>query len=152
MKKWLIAALLIVLAILIAVSVFLVVRFLAVYDETEPDTTKETAASSDIAGYAMEQWPDYQISYDPASDVLTLSKETALNYESACAYGGSVYEGELAPATFRQDAASIALDVAARCGRPALTVTLCYLSSDGKPIFTVDSGGSVWTCWETEKP
>lgn len=149
MKKWLIAALLIFLAVLIAVSVFLVVRFFDLYSATQQDATEETQQSADIEAYVNEHWPGYEAAYDPASNVLTLSRETALSYDAACAYGGSVYEGELAPVTFQQDAASIALDVAAHCGRSSLSVTLCYLSSDGKAIFTVSSGGEVWTCWET---
>ena len=148
MKKWLIAALLIFLALLVAVSVFLVVRFLKLYGTTQQDVKEETQQSADIEAYVNEHWSGYEAAYDPASNVLTLSRETALPYDAACAYGGSVYEGELAPETFQQDAASIALDVAAHCGRSNLSVTLCYVSSDGKPIFTVSSGGEIWTCWE----
>lgn len=152
MKKWLIAALLVFLAVLIAVSVFLVVRFLDLYGATQQDAAEETQQSADIEAYVNEHWPGYEAAYDPASNVLTLSRETALSYEAACAYGGSVYEGELAPETFQQDAASIALDVAAHCGIASLSVTLRYVSSDGSPIFTVSSGGEIRTCWDAAEP
>ena len=152
MKKWLIGALLIFLAVLIALGVFLVSRFLSLYGETQTDATETAAQSEEIVAYTKEHWPEYEPVYDPASGVLTLSKETALTYEDACAYGGSVYKDELAPETFRTSAAYIAFDIAARCGAPDLSVTLSYRSADGKPIFTVGSGGEVWTCWETEGP
>lgn len=152
MKKWLVAALLIFLALLIAVSVFLIVRFLSLYGEMRQDATAPTEQRADVEAYVTAHWHGYDASYDAASCVLTLSKVTQLRYEEACAYGGSVYEGALAPETFQQNAASIALDVASHCAIPSLSVTLCYLSSDGKPIFTVSSGGSVWTCWETNEP
>ncbi len=150
MKKWLIAALLLFLAVLIGVSAFLLVRFLSLYNSMQTDATEEPAQNADLIAYVKEHWSAYEPLYDPAANVLTLSQDTALDYEAACAYGSSVYTDELAPETFRQDAASIARDVAARCGVPSLSVTLCYLSSDGKPIFTVSSGGAVWTCWSNE--
>ena len=152
MKKWLIAALLIFLAVLIALGVFLIVRFLSLYGSMQTDETEATAQSADIVAYAKEHWSDYDPVYDPAAGVLTLSKTTAMTYDAACAYGGSVYTDELAPETFQQNAASIAFDVAAHCGAPSLSVTLCYRCTDGQPIFTVSSGGEIWTCWETDAP
>lgn len=152
MRKWLIAALLIFLALLIAVGVFLIVRFLSLYGEMQTDATEATAQSADIVSYAKEHWSAYDPAYDPATCILTLSKKTALTYDAACVYGGSVYADELAPETFQNDAASIALDVAAHCGVSSLSVTLCYLSEDGKPIFTVGSGGEIWTCWAQNEP
>lgn len=153
MKKWLIAALLILLAaILILLAVFLILRFCSIYSSMQTDATEAPAQKTDIISYVKEHWSAYEPAYDPETGVLTLSKETALTYDAACAYGGNVYEGDLAPQTYQQDAASIAIDVAAHCSAPSLSVTLCYLSSDGKPIFTVGSGGEVWTCWETNGP
>ncbi len=167
MKKWLIAALLIFFAILIAVTAFLLVRFLSLYGEAQTDGAatgeRGSAAPSDASGnaeqgsdivrYAKEHWSGYDdITFDPASGVLTLSKKTAMDFDAACAYGGSVYEGALAPETYRQTAQMIALDVGTQFQHSSLSVTLCYLSADGTPIFTVDSGGSVWTCWETKEP
>ena len=150
MKKWLIAALLIFLAALIALGVFLIARFVSVYSETQTEATE--TRSEDIEAYVEEHWSNYDASYHPATHVLTLTQKTTLTYEAACVYGGSVYEGELAPQTYQHDAASIALDVASHCGVSALSVTLCYLSSEEKPIFTVSSGGDIWTCWETNEP
>ncbi|MBQ3356747.1 MAG: hypothetical protein IJG45_06505 [Oscillospiraceae bacterium] len=152
MKKWLIAALLIFLALLIAVSVFLIVRFLSIYGDSQKTAETETAQGADIEAYVTEQWPGYRAAYDRASGILTLSKDTPLSYDDACAYGGSVYEGELAPETFQRDVSSIALDVASHCGVSSLTATLCYLSTDEKPIFTVSSSGEIWTCWNTTEP
>lgn len=153
MKKSLIAAVLVILfsVILLTVAIFLIVG--AAQQKAAEEPTQESAQGPDsIITYVKENWSGYQPLYDPATNVLTLSRETAMDYEAACAYGGSVYEGDLAPETFRQNAASIALDVSAHCSEPSLSVTLCYLSSDGKPIFTVSSGGEIWTCWETGEP
>lgn len=147
MKKRLIAALLILLALLIAVGVFLIVRFLSLYGGMQKEAAQESTRSADVEAYVKEHWPGYEASYDDTTRTLTLSKETQLDYDAACAYGGSVYTDSLAPETFRHDAASIALDVSAHCDVPTLSVTLCYLSADGTPIFTVSSSGDVWTCW-----
>lgn len=152
MKKRLIAALLIFLALLIALSVFLIVRFLSLYNDMQQDEAAGNEQSADVDAYVKEHWSGYESDYDPAARVLTLSRKTEMTYDAACAYGGSVYEGDLAPETFRQNAASIALDVATHCGTSSLSVTLCYLSTDGKPIFTVSSGGEIWTCWQTNEP
>ena len=152
MKKRLIAALLIVLALLIAVGVFLIVRFLSLYSDMQQDVATETEQSADIEAYVKEHWTGYEPSYDPDSCVLTLSKDTAMTYDAACAYGGSVYKDELAPETFRTNVAYIAFDIAAHCDVPSLSVTLSYRSTDGKPIFTVGSDGEIWTCWDTDGP
>lgn len=150
MKKWLIAALLLFLALLIALGVFLIVRFVSLYAETQTEATE--AQSVDIEAYVTEHWEGSTPTYDALSGILTLTRRTAMTYDAACAYGGSVYEGELAPETFQADAAAIALDVASHCGVPSLTVTLCYLSSDEAPILMVSSSGEIWTCWETKEP
>lgn len=150
MKKSLIVAVLIILfsVILLIVAVFLLVGT-AQQNAAEDPTQAPAQGPESIIAYVKENWPGYEPLYDPAANILTLSRETAMDYEAACAYGGSVYEGDLAPETFRQSAASIAFDVATNCNEPSLSVKLCYLSSDGKPIFTVSSGGEIWTCWET---
>lgn len=152
MKKWLIAALLIFLAVLIAVSAVLILRFVALYSSRQSGAAQETENSADIEAYVNKNWSDYDCSYDPASHVLTMTKKVSMLYDDACAYGGSVYTDELAPETFQKDAASIALDISAHCSAPSVSVTLCYLSSDEEPIFTVGSSGDIWTCWDTEAP
>ncbi len=164
MKHGLTAALLFFFAVLIAVAVFLIIQFFSILDSSQPDAAETPVQSSDaqpaeeasqnarIVEYTKEHWQDYNVSYDPAANELTLSKETAMDHEAACAYGGSVYEGKSAPETYLQTVQIIAIDVSAHCDSPGLSATLCYLSSDGKPIFTVSSGGEIWTCWESEDP
>ena len=147
MKKWMIAALLISLALLIAAVILLIVIGGGANSSAAEESVDDTATG--IVNYTKEHWPGYDnVTYDPASGVLTLSKKTSMDYDTACAYGGSGYE----PETYRQIAAMIALDVAAQCSSPSLSATLCFLSTDGKPIFTVGSGGEIWTCWETSEP
>ncbi|MBO2527923.1 MAG: hypothetical protein CW335_07115 [Clostridiales bacterium] len=152
MKKWPIAALLILLVVLIAVSAVLILRFVTLYSSRQSDAPQEAEKSADIEAYVKENWSGYDCSFDSASQVLTLTQNTPMLYDDVCTYGGSVYSDDLAPESFQHDAASVAIDVASHCNAPSLSVTLCYLSSDNKPIFTVSSDGDIWTCWKTEAP
>lgn len=102
----------------------------------------------DAAAYASAHWPRYEVSYDPAAQVLSLTQKAEISYANACAFGGNVYTQELAPESFLTEVRAIAADVATNCKIPALTVSLSYLSTDGIPIFTVCSDGSVSSCWE----
>ena len=147
MKKWMIAVIAIVLVLLFTLSASLIVYFIGLAESTD--------SSGDIEGeyeaveeYAARVWPNYASDYDAANQILTLSYETAMTYENACSYGGSVYTDELAPETYLDQVRSIAIDVIAHCGGSSVNVVLQYTSSDGKPVFTVCSDGTIWTCWE----
>lgn len=143
MKKWLIVCVAAALVLLLAVGVFLTVRFLGLYRDSQ-DATEPSAALS-VADYAQAYLTDYDANY--SDGVLTLTKQAALSYEEACKHGASIYEGELAPDTYLPQVRSILLDVAAKCGISGLTVVLQYESSDGEVVFSVSSDGTVQTCW-----
>lgn len=145
MKKRLIIAAAIILVVLIAVCVFLGVKFLSLYRSA--GDTESAAQKLSVQDYAAQKLPEFDCAYDEAAGALTLSRSVSLSYDDACAIGGKVYVDELAPETYLPQARSISLDVEAQCGR-TVTVVLCYRSTDGKPIFTVSSGGEIWTCWE----
>lgn len=147
MKKWLIAAIAIVLVLLLALSVFLIIYFIGLAESTEPSADNEVEYEA-VEEYVAKVWPNYESDYDSENQILTLSYETTMTYENACSYGGSVYTDELAPETYLDQVRSIAIDVIAHCGCRSLNVILQYTSSDGKPVFTVCSDGSIWTCWE----
>lgn len=142
MKKRLIACILIVLALLIAVGIFLTVRFLRLYQE---QNATEPPAVLSVSEYAAAYLSAYDAQY--ADGTLTLTKQTALTYEDACRHGADIYEGDLAPETYLPQVLSILADVASKCGVSGLTVVLQYESSDGEVIFTVCSDGTVQTCW-----
>lgn len=145
MKKGLVIAVAVILVVLIAACVILGVRFLSVYrSATGGETTAQTLPVQD---YAAQKLPEFECAYDEAAKTLTLSRSSSLSYDDACAFGGKVYVDELAPETYLAQARSIALDVEAQCGS-RVTVVLCYTATDGKPIFTVSSGGEIRTCWE----
>lgn len=146
MKKWLILAVAIILVILLTVGVFLCIRFVSLYRETQE--TESTAQSLSVEEYAAQKLPEFAREYDRKTNTLTLSRVSSLSYEDACSIGGKVYVDELAPETYLNQARSIDLDITAQCRSGALTVVLCYLSTDGEPIFTVSSEGDIWTCWE----
>lgn len=147
MKKWMIALIAIVLVLLLTLSVFLIVYIIKLAEST--DTTAQTEVSyEDIETYAANHWPDYVCDYDSDTQILTLSHETTMSYDNACSYGGNVYTDELAPETYLNQVRSIAIDVISHCGNSSVNVILEYESSDGKPIFSVNSDGSIWTCWE----
>ncbi|MGN1306333.1 MAG: hypothetical protein ACI4V3_01535 [Faecousia sp.] len=146
MKKWLIIAVAIILVVLLTAGVFLCIRFISIYRETQE--TESTAQSLSIEEYAAQKLPEFVREYDRKTNTLTLSRVSSLSYEDACSIGGKVYVDELAPETYLNQARSIDLDITAQCRSGALTVVLCYLSTDGEPIFTVSSEGNIWTCWE----
>ena len=146
MKKWLIPLIAGVVILLIALCVFLIVRFvslsssLAETDATPPET-------SDLEAYAAEHWPQYSPEYDAAAQTLILTRKTQLSYEQACRIGANIYSDSTAPETYLDDASAIALNLISQYDCPALTVDLTFLSTDGEAIFTVSSDGSVETCW-----
>lgn len=146
MKKWLIIAVAIILVVLLTAGVFLCIRFVSIYRETQE--TESTAQSLSVEEYAAQKLPEFVREYDRKTNTLTLSRVSSLSYEDACSIGGKVYVDELAPETYLGQARSIDLDITAQCRSGALTVVLCYLSTDGEPIFTVSSEGDIWTCWE----
>ena len=146
MKKWLILAVAIILVVLLTVGVFLCIRFVSIYRETQE--TETTAEQYSVEEYAALKLPEFAREYDRKTNTLTLSRVSALSYEDACSFGGNIYVDELAPETYLDQARSIDLDITAQCRSGALTVVLCYLSTDREPIFTVSSEGDIWTCWE----
>lgn len=143
MKKWLIVCLLAALALLLAVGVFLTVRFLGLFQSGQEAT--EPSAALSVEDYAQTYLTGYTAQLD--GQTLTLTKPAGLTYAEACKHGGSIYEGELAPETYLPQVQSIALDIAAKCGMRGVSVILQYESSDGEAIFSVSSDGTVQTCW-----
>ena len=148
MKKWLVAAILIVLTVLIAVSVFLVLRFYSIYSSLDSSDPEPSTQQTDVEAYISPLWPAFTCEYSDGS--LTMAQTTTISYSGALSYGKEVYSDDLAPETYLSDAVAIAADVASHCGVSA-EVTFRFLSFDGEPIFTVCSDGTIWTCWGAEK-
>ena len=151
MKKWLVAAILIVLVVLIAASVFLVLlvlRFYSIYSSMESSDPEPSTQQTDVEAYIATLWPAFTCEYSDGS--LTMTQTTTISYAGALSYGKEVYSDDLAPETYLSDAVAVAADVASHCGVSA-EVTFRFLSSDGEPIFTVCSDGTIWTCWGAEK-
>lgn len=146
MKKWLILAVAIIIVVLLTVGIFLCIRFVSIYRETQ--AAESTAQSLSVEEYAAQALPEFVCDYDRKANTLTLSRTSSLSYDEACSIGAKVYVDELAPETYLIQARSIDLDITAQCRVGALTVVLRYLSTDGEPIFTVSSEGDIWTCWE----
>ena len=148
MKKWLIAAILVVLAILVAVSIFLILRFYDIYSSMENSDTEAATLQTDVESYIVPLWPSFTCEYSEGA--LTMTQATTISYTGALSYGKEVYCDDLAPETYLSDAVTIATDIASHCGVSA-EVTFRFLSSDGEPIFTVSSDGTIWTCWGAEE-
>ena len=144
MKKIIIPLVVLVLVLIIGVSAFLIIQFTGL---TSSDTPTEQE-SIQLEEYVQEHWPDFEAHYDAESKTLTLSQVTKLTYESACVNGSSIYSNELAPATYLPQARSIAIDLMGSCNTSGINVILSYESTDGMPIFTVNSNGETWACWE----
>lgn len=148
MKKWLIAAILIVLTVLIAVNILLFLRFYSIYSSMESSDPEPSTQQTDVEAYIATLWPAFTCEYSDGS--LTMTQTTTISYAGALSYGKEVYCDDLAPETYLSDAVAVAADVASHCGVSA-RVTFRFLSSDGEPIFTVCSDGTIWTCWGAEK-
>lgn len=149
MKKWMIAVIACVVLALLLFCGYLTVHFIILYSSyTGGNSSEETLF--DVQAYASENWPQFQASYDSVSQTLTLSKNTQMSYENACSYGSVVYANELAPETYLNDVATIAHDIRTNCGCDGLTVILSYCSTEGTPVFTVSSDGSISVCWQEE--
>ena len=148
MKKWLVAAILIVLVVLIAASVFLVLRFYSIYSSLDSSDPEPSTQQTDVEAYIAPLWPAFTCEYSDGS--LTMTQTTTISYAGALSYGKEVYCDDLAPETYLSDAVAVAADVASHCGVSA-RVTFRFISSDGEPIFTVCSDGTIWTCWGAEK-
>ncbi len=145
MKKCLFALLAVVLVLLIALSAFLIVRFVSLASgEASPEQAYD---KEKIEAYAKEHWPQYEADFHEESLCLSLSKTSSLSYEAACQIGGSVYSDSTAPETYLDAAAAIALSLRSEFGG-GLQVKLTFLSTDGQAIFAVSSRGDITTCWE----
>ena len=77
-----------------------------------------------------------------------MTMHSTMDYETACARGGSVYSGELAPESYLDTVRIVALEIASACDLQKLNVTMQCISSDEKTVFTVSSDGAVWCCWD----
>lgn len=150
MKKRLIVLIAAVLAALLGLSVWLCVRFIALYREKTDLPDASTEGVTDVVSYARENWPGYRAEYDEVHFLLTLRYPVSISYDEACSFGQNVYCDENAPETYLNEAAMIALAVRSECGVAELHVRLCYDSSDGKTIFYAGSDGTVWSCWGGE--
>lgn len=147
MKKWLVAAIVAFLVILITVGAVLIVHFISLYREV--NQSSPTAELRAVQEYAEEMLPDYIAhEYNAETQTLTLKRASELSYDDACAIGGNIYCDELAPQTYLAQVQLHALDIASHCDCSNLTVVLCVVSTEGKPIFTVSSGNEIWMCWE----
>ena len=63
MKKWLIAAIAIVLVLLLALSVFLIIYFIGLAESTEPSADNEVEYEA-VEEYVARVWPNYESDYD----------------------------------------------------------------------------------------
>ncbi len=145
MKKWIYISLAIVLVLLIALSVFLLIRFFSL--ASEENSEKSDYDTGKIEAYAREHWPQYEAEFLEETLCLRLSKTASLSYEDACRIGGAVYSDSTAPETYLDAVAAIALSLRSEFGS-GIQVKLVFLSTDGQEIFTVSSRGDIVTCWE----
>ena len=140
MKKWLIAAVIFVIIIMVAVTVFAVIKL-------APLGSKEEAVSEGILSpesYAREHYPDYNVIYDAGQKLLILEKKTDFSMSSA----SSIYADD---DTYTVQVRILALDILDACGDPEIEVLLRYLSKDGEPMYSVSSLGPIVRYWEKDK-
>ena len=139
MKKWLIAAAVFVLIIVVFLTVFIVIKLAPFGAKEEPSSG--TAAFP--AEYAQKNYPDYQSSYDPEQKLLTLKKQTDFSLASASA----IYTDDK---TYATQVRLLALDILAACDDPEIEVVLQYVSRDGEPMYSISSTGRIIRYWEED--
>lgn len=132
------------LTVLLIIAVTAIVLFVQLY----PNGTQETSAtqSTDILSYVQEHW---QLDGGEYKDgILTIRKSFDITYEQACKLGGNIFTDDLAPESYLSLVATLAADLETNFEVPPKLVLLCYCSSDGQTIFSVNSRGEIATCWE----
>lgn len=144
MKKVLILFAVCFAALLIVLSVFLLIRFAALA-QTEDSPAAQLPSVED---YARQNYPEFSCAFDGAC--LTLSSKTQMTYETACSVGASIYCDELAPETYLPQVRAIRADLISACEPERLLVRLVYLSSEGETIWSIDTDGTIFTCWKAE--
>lgn len=147
MKKWILIGVVFLILLLLVIFFIFGTRFFALY-ATMDGNSAPVPPSSAVEEYIRTHWPQYGYSYESASQVLTLSRQTEMDIETARSVGGKVYVDALAPETYLENVSAIAVDVISHCDCPELTVYLMYTSLDGECIFSVSSSGAIYTCWE----
>lgn len=151
MRKTTIILTLLVIFALIAVSVYFCIEFFVLYrDASETnEPAQSTKAQTDIEAFVLENWDVADTEYD--GKTLTLYRTYPLSYAQACELGGNIFTGDLAPESYLPFAATVAADISSRFGPPVPVIVLAYRSEDGEVIFSADSQGSLYTCWNTEE-
>ncbi len=149
MKKTTIILTLLVVFALIAVSVYFCIEFFVLYrGASEPNELPQTSkAATDLEAFVLEKWDVESTDYD--GQCLTLYRSYPLSYAQACELGGNIFTGELTPESYLPFAATVAADVSSQFGPPVPIVVLAYRSEDGEVIFSADSEGNIFTCWNT---
>lgn len=147
MKKHIWVCVIAAVILLLALTGFLLTRFLNLYRNDAE--TESGADAQNVLSYARENWGSYHMVYDPELTLLTLTKQTSTSYDSACRFGGEVYTDALAPESFLPEVRLIAADVAATCDVPGLEVLLQYTAESDEVIFSVHSDGTIFHCWDS---
>lgn len=139
MKKWLIIAAVFVLAVVIGVTIFVVVKF-ASLDKTAETTVAPAAPEA----YAKKHYPEYDITYMPEQKLLILEKKRDFSLDRA----PGIYTDD---SIYITQVRILAVDILAACDDPEIEVVLRYLSENGEPMYAVSSTGEITRYWEQEK-
>ncbi len=130
------------LSVLLIIAITACVLFLTLAPSSGNDAT--TLPNTDIVSYVQEHWQIADAEY--ANGTLTIRKSFDITYEQACKLGGNIFTEDLAPESYLSLVATLAADLETQF-EPTL-VLLCYCSSDGQTIFSVNSQGEISTCWQ----
>ena len=151
MKKKQLILILGVLLLLIGLVVCLLLLFLGLYGNSQItlDTPKDTTIidATDPVGYLMESWYFHDGHWDRSSNTITAIRTFDLTYAEGQKVGAQVFTGDLAPETYLSQALTIAADLNSRFSMKDVMVVISFRSSDGMELFSVDSIGTVSTCW-----
>ena len=143
MKKMLLILLpLLAVLLIVAVSVFILILNLQPHQGSEPTANNNT----DLLSYVQERWQLSDPQYE--NGTLTVRKTFDITYEQACKLGGNIFVEDLAPESYLSLVATLDADLNAQFADAPTLVVLCYCSSDGQTVFSVNSKGEISTCWQ----
>ena len=151
MKKSMMILLILLLVLLLVGAAVGIYSFISVYGRARgQELDPATAVEREVEAFLVDQWNFQQA--ELKGKTLTAVRTMDLSYEDACLVGAAVFTDDLAPESYLSQAATILEDVENTFAMEGLTLVLRMESNDDKEIFSVDSEGTIQTCWTVEDP
>lgn len=131
-----------------ALLLYLALSFVGALGEKDKKPTSKKYSSDQLEAYLQENWSEFTfVSFDPDSGKILLRGETDYTYEQAEKYGEAVFDEDYL-SSYVNLVQQIAISVSVDCDIDHCKVCLDQYSTDGKVIYSVESGGQITACWQ----